>query len=342
MATATLPPSTYRHFLISPQIPPELVLKTIQYLPFGNGNLISTLRHAHPRLWDLFKTYERSITGALIKRELRHAQTDFPCRDDALSLKWLGECVKRYDIVDDVMDALFSERNCFAVERHNLSLVNAGLLLLYQLASLDSHAARLTHIKSLSRDPLTAIYLALHHATLSARYHGSGWIHQRTYGRFMDANQLSLRNELEFCFSEAALNYGPEFISDMLLHHDTSDAETTLLNVYHDHGTLDWDWPCWGTGPGEFEPPRTQGPHWDVGQRGRSLFTTLLETLADKAGYSLEEVRAKIEMCTDAKEHSLAYLDLNGKAILLQGFDLSHPDSQTKPPHSLVTSFLFS
>lgn len=62
----------------------------------------------------------------------------------------------------------------------------------------------------------------------------------------MDANQVSLRCELEFCFAEAALVLGPEFISDSLLHHDTGDAETVLLNFYVDHGTHDWTWPCWG------------------------------------------------------------------------------------------------
>ncbi|KAF2855947.1 hypothetical protein T440DRAFT_383796 [Plenodomus tracheiphilus IPT5] len=328
-----LDPCTYRHFLTSPQIPPELVLKTIQYLPFGDGETVSTLRYTHPRLWNLFKTYERSITGSFMKKELRHALTDFPPRnDDSVGLKWLGECVRKYDLADDVMDALVSERNCYRVQRWNISLVNAGLLLLYQLAEMDTHTARLTHIKQLSHDPLTAIYLTLHHSTLSARYHGSGWIHQRTYGRFMDTNQLTLRNELEFCFSEAALNHGPEFISDMLLHHDTSNAETTLLNVYHDHGTLDWDWPCWGTAKGEFEPPRTQGPQRGVGQRGRSLFTTLLETLAGRVGCLLKEVRSRVEMHTDDKQHSLAYLDLEGKARLLRGLDVddgSHSSGKT-------------
>ena len=166
------------------------------------------------------------------------------------------------------------------------------------------------------------MYLALHHATLSARYHGSGWIHQRTYGRFMDANQVSLRNELEFCFAEAALSLGPEFISDMLLHHDTSSAETTLLNVYHEHGTHDWNWPCWGTGPGEFEPPRTQGPQREPEQGERSLFTTLLQRLADSMDCPFDQVRSRIEQQTDAKDHSLAYLDLQGKARLMQGLDV--------------------
>lgn len=187
----------------------------------------------------------------------------------------------------------------------------------------DDHAAKLAYVQNLSRDGLIALYLALHHATLSARYHGSGWIHQRTYGRFMDANQLSLRNEMEFCFAEAALLHGPQFISDMLLHHDTSDAETTLLNVYHDHGTLDWDWPCWGSGAGEFEPPRTHGPQKEVGQKGRSLFTTLLERLADEIGSPLAEVRSRVETSTDDQNHSLAYLDLEGKARLMQGLNVN-------------------
>jgi len=132
---ATVDPTLYSQFLVSPRIPPELVLKTIQYLPFEDGKMISTLRCAHPRLWDIFKTYERSITGSFMRRELRHAQTDFPCEKEAPNLRWLVECVKRYDIVDDIMDALFSERNCFAVARHNLSLVNAGVLLSYRLVS---------------------------------------------------------------------------------------------------------------------------------------------------------------------------------------------------------------
>jgi hypothetical protein len=165
------------------------------------------------------------------------------------------------------------------------------------------------------------MYLVLHHATLSARYHGSGWIHQRTYGRFMDANQVELRSELEFCFAEAALTIGPEFISDTLLHHDTSDAETTLLNLYHDHGIHDWDWPCWGSGKGEFEPPRTQGPQREQGKE-RSLFTTLLERLAELMDCRLEDVRPRVEQHLAATTHSTAYLSLGGKARLLEGLDL--------------------
>lgn len=132
MATLDLP--LFSHFLTSPRIPPELILKTIQYLPFGNGKRIASLRHAHPRLRAIFNNYEHSITGSFIAKELRHAQTDFPC-DGNPDLKWLAQCVQKYDLVDDVMDALFSTNNCFAVERHNLALVNTGLLLLYRLVT---------------------------------------------------------------------------------------------------------------------------------------------------------------------------------------------------------------
>jgi hypothetical protein len=133
----------------------------------------------------------------------------------------------------------------------------------------------------------------------------------------MDANQLSLRSELEFCFAEAALCLGPDLISNTLLHHDTSDAETTLLNFYHDHGTHDWEWPCWGTAKGEFEPPRTQGPQRE--KRGRSLFTVLLERLAEVVGCGLEEVRARVERRLEEPNHECAYLSLDGKARLLEG-----------------------
>lgn len=165
------------------------------------------------------------------------------------------------------------------------------------------------------------MYVAIHHATLSARYHGAGWIHQRTYGRFMDANQISLRNDLEFCFAEACLNYGPDFIADMLLRHDTSHAEATLLNIYHEHKSHDWEWSCWSTATGAFEPPRTQGPHHDQGRRGRSLFTVVLEVLADAMRCSLEEVRSRVEQHIDLRQHPLAHLDIEGKARLLKGLD---------------------
>ncbi|KAH7385808.1 hypothetical protein BKA66DRAFT_569640 [Pyrenochaeta sp. MPI-SDFR-AT-0127] len=331
----TMDAFSHCQFLVSSHFPPELVLKTIQYLPFGNGKIIASLRGTHSRFRNLLDNYERSITVSFMKQELRHAPTDFVC-PRAPDLNWLAHCVKRYDVVDDIMDALFSDKNCFAVERHNLSLVNAGLLLLYRLASIANCNARLAYINSLQRDPLTAIYLALHHATLSARYHGSGWINQRTYGRFMDANQVSLRSELEFCFAEAALNIGPDFLSDMLLHHDTSDAGTALLNYYHDYGTHDWDWPCWGKGKGEFEPPRTQGPHKEPGSKGQSLFTAMLERMAELIKCPVEDVRARIEQNTDAKGHSLAYLDLEGKARLMQGLNLEFV-GDGQPDSSIIT-----
>jgi hypothetical protein len=185
----------------------------------------------------------------------------------------------------------------------------------------EDHCAKLAFIKSLPRDPLTAIYLAMHHATLTARYHGHGWIHQpTTYGRFMDANQLSLRNELEFCFAEATLSVGPDFFYDMLVNPSDPAGELTLLNFYLDHATHDWEWPCWGDGKGEFEPPRVRGPQRE--SMGRSLFTTLLERLTELVGCTLDEVRARVEAHTDAQDHPLAFLSLAGKERLVQGLDV--------------------
>jgi hypothetical protein len=136
----------------------------------------------------------------------------------------------------------------------------------------------------------------------------------------MDANQLSLRNELEFCFAEATLSVGPDFFYDMLVAPSTLTGELTLLNFYVDHGTHDWFWPCWGNSKGEFEPPRTRGPQRESMER--SLFTTLLERLAELAECTLDEVRAQVEDHTDAQDHSLAFLSLRGKERLIQGLDV--------------------
>lgn len=176
------------------------------------------------------------------------------------------------------------------------------------------------------------MYLAIHHATLTARYHGSGIIHQRIYGRFMDANALSLRSDVEFCFAEGILQLGPSFIHSTLL--GSENDESTLLNLYHDHATHDWFlesvmegvWQGDGADLAEVKPPVTQGPHRDPAKKERSLWTTLLERLADLASCPLEEVKGRIEDDVEPPDHSLAWLDLAGKARLMEGKDLDYID----------------
>lgn len=82
-----------------------------------------------------------------MRKELRHAETDFSRQDGRLNVDWLADCVSKYDIVDDVMDALCSEHNFNAVLRHSISLANAGLLLLYKLVSIgQSHIFHSTNL----------------------------------------------------------------------------------------------------------------------------------------------------------------------------------------------------
>lgn len=64
-----------------------------------------------------------------------HASIDFPCCAK-FGYRYLAKCVRRYDTVDDLMDALVSRQNCCAVEEHNMALLNAGLLLIYRVASI--------------------------------------------------------------------------------------------------------------------------------------------------------------------------------------------------------------
>ncbi|EUC40851.1 hypothetical protein COCMIDRAFT_71526, partial [Bipolaris oryzae ATCC 44560] len=311
----------YRNFLVSPRIPPEIVLQTIQHIPFSNGALISALRNAHPRLRALFSTYEQSLTRQFMQTELRHAERDFPCEQGAFSLTWLASCVRTYDIIDDIMDALCSPHNFTAITPHNVFLGYTGFLLLHRISLLEKTGGDAQrYIESLQKDALTAIYLSLHHSTLAARYHGSGWINQRTYGVSMSSEHLSLRNELEFCFAEAALSEGPEFVSDtLLLHRERSDCEVVLLNFYHEYGVRGWEGPCEGA-KGGFEPPRTQGPRRE-GDR-KSLWVTVLKCLAGWMRCEVGSVRERVERELESTEHRLANLTLGGKEWLLRGRDL--------------------
>jgi hypothetical protein len=118
--------------LVSPTIPAEIILRVVEKLPFNDGKIIANLRKAHPRLNSLLGNYERSITRTFMVRELPHASTDFPCCEK-FGFKCLSDCVRRYDTVDDVMEALISKKNHSAIEPFNMSLVHAGMLLLYKL-----------------------------------------------------------------------------------------------------------------------------------------------------------------------------------------------------------------
>lgn len=141
-------------FLTSTRIPPELVLKTVQYLPFEDGKKLAAIRCANPRIGDLIATYEHSITIGFMRKELRHAMADFPCTRGA-NLAWLARCVARYDVVDAIMDELTWRENCVAVEPHNVALVNAGLLVLFRLVDISKSRLQVrVRTQSVSFNPL--------------------------------------------------------------------------------------------------------------------------------------------------------------------------------------------
>jgi hypothetical protein len=100
--------------LIDASFPPELLLKTLQQLPFGDGSIISTLSKIHPRITFLLQLYQRSITRAFVKKELQHAPADFPRPAEKQGYRWLRVCVKSYDVVDDVMAVLMSDLYVFS------------------------------------------------------------------------------------------------------------------------------------------------------------------------------------------------------------------------------------
>jgi hypothetical protein len=117
--------------------PTELVLEIIERVPYGDGSIISNLARTHSRLQTILSSYEQSLASSFAHKELKHAAVDFPINQQGF--RWLQSCVKRYDSVDDLMAMLVSEHNVFPVRKHNMGLVNTGLLLLYRLQSLGTY-----------------------------------------------------------------------------------------------------------------------------------------------------------------------------------------------------------
>lgn len=118
--------------LVEPsQFPAEILLEIVERLTFGNGSDVSNLARTHPRIGTIIRSYEHSLARKFAERELRHAHVDFPSEQQGYG--WLRDCVQKYDVVDDLMAMLVSKHNVYPIKRHNMALVNAGLLLLYRL-----------------------------------------------------------------------------------------------------------------------------------------------------------------------------------------------------------------
>jgi hypothetical protein len=100
-------------------------------------------------------------------------------------------------------------------------------------------------------------------------------------------------------------------------------SRRTLMCLYHDHAIHDWDT---NAPEGDFMPPITQGPERNPDLKLRSLYTTLLERMAELMESPLEEVVGRINEHIEATDHSLAWLSLSGKARLIQGLDLDYAD----------------
>jgi hypothetical protein len=120
--------------LIDTSIPVELIAEIIQRIPF-DAKVTPTLSLVHSRFRDLLHNYQTSIAKNYATRNLPHVFQDFPCGKNAIKYEWLANCIRQYDVVDDVMAVLLSEVNCFAIEKHNMAVLNTGLLLLYRLCS---------------------------------------------------------------------------------------------------------------------------------------------------------------------------------------------------------------
>lgn len=127
--------SQIRSNLINTSFPAELLVEVIQRIPF-DSSVVPKLALVHPRLHELLVNYQTSIAKNFARRNLPHICQDFPCDENSITYAWLSRCIQQYDVVDDVMAILLSEINCYAVEKHNMAVVNTGLLLLYRLCSI--------------------------------------------------------------------------------------------------------------------------------------------------------------------------------------------------------------
>lgn len=94
--------------------------------------------------------------------------------------------------------------------------------------------------------------------------------------------------------------------------------------LYHDHALHDWN--VTNATRGDFMPPVTEGPAQNPARKKRSLYTTLLERLAELVDCSLSEVVGRIINDVQAPGHSLAWLGLAGKERLVKGLDLEYVD----------------
>ncbi|KAH7114322.1 hypothetical protein B0J11DRAFT_133270 [Dendryphion nanum] len=303
--------------LVDASIPGELLLGIIENLTFDK-KVMRDISLVHPRLRSLVLEFQYSITKKFASNQLHHATTDFTT-DETANYRWLARCIRRYDVIDEVMDVLISEKNRLAVHPHNMGVTNTGMLLLYRLFDVDGIDNKIAFIKSLPRSPILAMFLAIHFSIFAARHYGKGIINDKRYGPYLDGNNFEMRSEVEFSFAEGVMELGPQFISDIILGAD--NAENTLMLFFHDHAFQDWNM---HTIQSDFVPINTQGPHREPGTRSRSLWTTVQERLADLSDCPLNEVVDRVIEEIEEPGHWHSWMGLAGKAELMKGLNLTN------------------
>ncbi|KAF2746458.1 hypothetical protein M011DRAFT_445280 [Sporormia fimetaria CBS 119925] len=314
--------------LVDPSFPIEVLLEILQHVPYTLSS-IQTLELTHPRIHAALRSYQRSISKAYADRFLRHAEVDFPRqKNEDTSFAWLSKCIRKYDVADHILDVLTSRGNWGRLGMHNMGMCYAGLLLLYRIVELDEHSDKAAFINSLPLDPSTALLTFLDHARMTARYHSPGLINLKIWGAQLRGLQITYRNMLEFAFVEAALTtHGPNFIQDTM--EGREEADTTLMNVYHEHATQDWD-------ENTLAKPWlgimvTEGPHRaerHYRDSSPALYGVLLARMALLMGCGAHEVEDRIASDVHEPGHSLANLDLRGKARLVNKLDMDYRESE--------------
>lgn len=323
--------------------PSEVVLEIFKNVP-TEATTIRDLSLIHPRFYAILKSYEKSHTEHV--RPL-HALNDFPRKhpDEKKGYAWLSKCVRQYDIMDDLMDRLYYAQPSQLAD-HNQVMVYAGFFLLYQVSEKckfafspasstianisigmnEGHDKAIEFIQGLPLDPLTAMALAIWLSYATARYTTEGllktrhvldeWAYETQY------DEVRLKHELEFAFKECALCNGPGFILETF--NNEARAEKDLLNIYHETSLL-------YEIPGRTDVPRTdtsfwpqtQGPKTNPDTPQRTLWTTLVESIADKGGIPLDFVEDTIIDRTNLPDHVLANLSLYEKERLVAGKNVS-------------------
>ncbi|KZF26427.1 hypothetical protein L228DRAFT_235501 [Xylona heveae TC161] len=211
-------------------LPVDIILEVICTTPFTPWTFSAMFRTSK-HICQILHNYELSIVQGIAKRQFPHVADAFPPSTFGLTTPcyaWLTMLQRRARVVNTLSTRIqdLPEGGSYPLRNQPerwRRITEAGLLMIYYLRDLPTHAAKVAWLDSLPLVSIVALEIALLLTTKLGEEFGRGIVNRQWV-----EGDLSAHSDICLVFGELVLVKGPEFAIRIL------DGERAMRRIGHD------------------------------------------------------------------------------------------------------------